>query len=197
MPQAGQSFAGKRLIFAVVSMIGLAASGLAQSASPGALPEKPAEWGDPFAGTGADSHSIHGFVGDYRWLSNFYPCRISFGGLVYGSSEAIYQSCKFPPSEREVYTHLDAAAAKALAHSKNVDAAWWAAREDQVMRDVLWAKFTQNPDLAARLLATGDRYLEETNWWNDTYWGVYQGQGKNVLGRLLMEVRTRLGTEHR
>jgi ribA/ribD-fused uncharacterized protein len=180
---------------AVWLVVALATSGFAQTTAPAALPAKPATWGDAFAGTSSDEHSIHGFVGDYKWLSNFFPCRVSFGGLVYGSSEAIYQSCKFPPAEREVFTHLDAAAAKKLAHSKTVDEAWWAAHEDEVMRDALWAKFTQNPDLAARLLATGDRYLEETNWWDDTYWGVYQGQGKNVLGHLLMETRTRLKNE--
>lgn len=180
-----------------MAAVALAGSGLAHTAGPTALPAKPDEWGEPFAGTSADATSIHGFVGDYKWLSNFFPCPVSFGGLRYGSSEAVYQSCKFPPSEREVYTHLDAAAAKKLAHSKTVDAAWWATREDQVMRDALWAKFTQNPDLAARLLATGDRYLEETNWWDDTYWGVCQGKGENVLGQMLMEVRTRLRSERR
>ena len=60
------------------------------------------------------------------------------------------------------------------------------------MRDVLWAKFSQNADLAARLVATDHRYLEETNWWGDTYWGFFQGAGQNVLGRLLMETRDRL-----
>jgi len=60
------------------------------------------------------------------------------------------------------------------------------------MRDVVWAKFSQNPDLAARLVATGEKFLEETNWWNDTYWGVYQGKGKNMLGQILMETRARL-----
>jgi ribA/ribD-fused uncharacterized protein len=182
---------------ALLVWFGLAAAGAAQTAPPAALPEKPAAWGEPFAGTFADAKGIHGFVGDYRWLSNFYPCPITFGGLKYGSAEAVYQSCKFPPAAREAYTHLDAAAAKKLAHSQKVDPAWWAAREDEVMREVLWAKFTQNPDLAARLLATGDKVLEETNWWDDTYWGVYRGQGKNTLGRLLMEVRTRLQNERR
>lgn len=184
-------------VVVALAISGPAVPGPAQTARPAALPAKPAEWGEPFAGTGADAHGIHGFVGEYRWLSNFYPCRILFGGLEYGSSEAVYQSCKFSPSEREVFTHLDAAAAKKLAHSKHVDAAWWATQEDRVMREALWAKFTQNPDLAARLLATGDKYLEETNWWNDTYWGVHDGRGKNVLGHLLMEVRTRLRSEHR
>lgn len=149
-------------------------------------------WGEPFPGVVQDAKSVRGFVGDYKWLSNFYPCRVEYEGLVYRSSEGAYQSAKFPAGERVVYTTLGAAAAKALAHSRVVDAVWWAGREDQVMRDVVWAKFSQNPDLAARLVATGEKFLEETNWWNDTYWGVYQGKGKNMLGQILMETRARL-----
>jgi len=180
-----------RSMIALLLLGGLATAS-AQTGRPVALPAKPANWGDAFAGTSSDARNIHGFVGDYRWLSNFYPCPISFRGLQYHSAEAIYQSCKFPPAERAIYTRLDAAAAKKLAHSKNVDQAWWDARKDEVMRQALWAKFTQNPDLAARLLATGDKCLEETNWWDDEYWGVYQGRGRNTLGRMLMEVRSRL-----
>lgn len=180
-------------MFLALFVLGLAVPPApAQTNAPPALPAKPSAWGEPFAGTGSDERSIHGFVGDYRWLSNFYPCPIAFGGLEYHSAEAIYQSCKFPPAERAVYTRLDAAAAKKLAHSKTVDTAWWDARKDEVMREALWAKFSQNPELAARLLATRDKVLEETNWWDDTYWGVYRGQGKNTLGRLLMETRNRL-----
>ena len=39
------------------------------------------------------------------------------------------------------------------------------------------------------LLSTGDKYLEETNHWKDTYYGVCDGVGKNVLGKILMSVR--------
>jgi ribA/ribD-fused uncharacterized protein len=165
-------------------------------AQPPMLPAQPATWGEPFAGTSSDARSIHGFVGEYRWLSNFYPCPVAFGGLKYGSAEAVYQSCKFPPAERAAFTQLAADAAKKLAHSRKVDEVWWATQEDQVMREAVWAKFSQNPDLAARLLATGDKYLEETNWWDDTYWGVHEGKGKNMLGRILMEVRARLRNGH-
>jgi GTP cyclohydrolase II len=52
---------------------------------------------------------------------------------------------------------------------------------------------TLNPDLYNRLLATGDKYLEETNWWNDTFWGKnLKGEGENHLGQILMQVRDKL-----
>ncbi len=63
------------------------------------------------------------------------------------------------------------------------------------MKEVLWAKFSQNPELAKKLVATGDRVLEETNWWGDRIWGVHEGQGKNLLGLQLMEIRARLAKD--
>jgi ribA/ribD-fused uncharacterized protein len=149
-------------------------------------------WDEPFPGAVQDSQSIRGFVGDYRWLSNFYSCEVKYEGLMYQSAEAAYQAAKFPGSERQAFTALGPDAAKKLAHSKPVDDTHWNARKDQVMRDVVWAKFSQHPELGARLLATGDKYLEETNWWNDPYWGVYQGKGRNMLGKILMETRSKI-----
>ena len=45
---------------------------------------------------------------------------------------------------------------------------------------------------AAFLLDTGDLYIEETNSWGDTFWGVCEGKGQNVLGNILMGIRTDL-----
>jgi len=50
-------------------------------------------------------------------------------------------------------------------------------------------------ELAKKFLATGDRYLEETNWWGDKVWGVYRGQGHNLTGKVLMDIRARLAKE--
>jgi hypothetical protein len=54
------------------------------------------------------------------------------------------------------------------------------------------AKFTSHPSLRARLLATGDAYLEEGNDWGDRVWGVSGGIGENRLGRILTQVRAEL-----
>ena len=50
-----------------------------------------------------------------------------------------------------------------------------------------------NPTMAALLATTGNRYLEETNWWNDKIWGICGGIGQNFLGRVIMQIRTDLG----
>ena len=60
------------------------------------------------------------------------------------------------------------------------------------MRFLLEQKFDPelNPESALKLHETGGRYLEETNWWGDRFWGKdLNGDGLNTLGQLLMEIR--------
>jgi predicted NAD-dependent protein-ADP-ribosyltransferase YbiA (DUF1768 family) len=49
------------------------------------------------------------------------------------------------------------------------------------MYDIVFDKFTRNKSLGDKLLETGDKYLEETNHWHDTCWGVCNGVGTNWL----------------
>ena len=142
-----------------------------------------------------DATRIAGFVGEYRWLSNYWPCPVRYEDRLYGSSEAAYHASKFPPAERDEFTKLDPDASKKLSRKKRLDQAWWDERKERVMREIVWAKFTQNRDLADKLLATGDRRLEELNWWGDKFWGTVKGEGKNVLGQILMDLRARLRAE--
>ena len=58
-----------------------------------------------------------------------------------------------------------------------------------IMRNIVNAKFTQNPDLMNKLLETNDAELLEGNWWKDTFWGICNGEGENNLGKILMEIR--------
>jgi hypothetical protein len=156
---------------------------------------KKPNWDETFEGVIHDAKKIGGFVAEYRWLSNYFPCRVEWEGRVYGSSEAAYHSGKYPAADRDVFTRLDPDPARKLSRVKPYDTAAWEARKVRTMREVLWAKFSQNPELAQKLLATGDRYLEETNWWGEKIWGVYQGEGQNLLGIILMDARARLAKE--
>jgi ribA/ribD-fused uncharacterized protein len=163
---------------------------LLTSAAQDAKPQP--NWDDVFEGVVHDDQRIAGFVGAYRWLSNYFPCAVAYEGRAYGSSEAAYHASKFPESERDEFTKLDADAAKKLSRRKKVDPAWWDARKERVMAEIVRAKFVQNPELAQKLLATGNRRLEELNWWGDKFWGTVQGEGQNVLGRILMATRENL-----
>jgi predicted NAD-dependent protein-ADP-ribosyltransferase YbiA (DUF1768 family) len=65
----------------------------------------------------------------------------------------------------------------------------WQVYRLEVMRKILKAKFSQNPNLHKLLLSTKGRDLIE-NSPRDSFWGVGKNkQGENFLGKLLMELR--------
>jgi predicted NAD-dependent protein-ADP-ribosyltransferase YbiA (DUF1768 family) len=59
------------------------------------------------------------------------------------------------------------------------------------MSQLLVRKFA-HPELQELLLATGDQEIQEGNNWNDRFWGVCDGEGENILGKLLMGLRRSL-----
>lgn len=147
------------------------------------------KWDDKFKEVLHDKENIKGFCGEYRWLSNFESCSISFEGLEYTSSEAAYQSAKtIDMTIRKTFTNMDASRSKKAGKLIELRGDWNKVKED-VMHKILVDKFTRNPELKQKLIDTKDKYLEETNWWNDTFWGVCNGVGENKLGKNLMTIR--------
>ncbi len=71
---------------------------------------------------------------------------------------------------------------------------WDAKIKCKIMLKVLRAKFGQNEHLKKLLLDTGNRTLIESSP-RDSYWGRYNGNGINMLGKLLMKVRKELKTK--
>ncbi len=68
----------------------------------------------------------------------------------------------------------------------------WESVKDDVMRRAVKAKFEQHEDIREILLKTGDAEIIE-NAPGDYYWGIgSRGDGKNMLGIILMEVREEL-----
>lgn len=65
----------------------------------------------------------------------------------------------------------------------------WDSVRVSIMRRVLAAKFAPGTALAQLLDSTGDAVLTEGNSHGDKFWGVCGGQGRNMLGQLLMQVR--------
>ena len=106
--------------------------------------------------------------------------------MQFKCSESIYQGIK--TDRLEEFKDLDGYSAKQKAKTFT-ERSDWRDIKINVMKLVLQLKFTQNPLLKKWLLATGDEYIEETNHWKDTYWGVCNGVGENNLGILLMKLR--------
>ena len=138
------------------------------------------------------SDVIDRFRGEFDWLSNFFLCQVEFEGMNFSNVEAAFQAAKcLDMKERERFLGLSGGQAKRLGRRVELRSDWEDVKID-IMRQVLKSKFTQNPELKAKLIATGDTELIEGNNWNDRFCGVSRGKGQNHLGKLLMEVRAEL-----
>ncbi len=134
--------------------------------------------------------------GEYGYLSNLYPCEFIFEGRVYSTAEHAYQFGK--PNKPEIAEWLLQAPSPSLCAQAAHSLFMWQVRSDwndikvERMRQVLCAKFTQNTALAMRLKETGDAQLIEESTM-DAFWGIgKKGNGKNMLGHLLTELRSQL-----
>ena len=135
---------------------------------------------------------ISSFRDEYYFLSNFYEAPITYNGLTYRNNEAAFQAQKtVDEKERTLFTEMNPSEAKHAGRRVTLRKDWENVKID-IMCDIVEAKFRQNPDLAKKLLTTGDMYLEEGNTWGDRTWGTVNGQGANNLGRILMEIRALL-----
>lgn len=135
---------------------------------------------------------IDSFHGEYRFLSNFYPCEIEMDGIVYPSSEHAYQAAKTDDvGERRKISKMKSAGEAKRAGKLIKLRRDWRSVSLNIMYNLLVQKFdkNKNPDLYTLLKQTGDQKLVEGNTWGDTFWGVCDGVGENWLGKLLMKVR--------
>jgi ribA/ribD-fused uncharacterized protein len=145
-------------------------------------------------------NAITTFQGEHRFLSNFWPCCMVWEELVYPTLEHAYaasktddpsvkrmiQLCATPGDAKEYLRH----------HSIQPSALWTIEKKLSVMEQLLFIKFSgKEPFLTRALMATGEVELIEGNTWDDTFWGVCNGDGENNLGKLLMKVRSTLFEE--
>lgn len=134
--------------------------------------------------------TINRFDGEFEFLSNFHNAPVTYQGYTYLNSEAAFQAQK-EPSRASEFTNLPPNKAKRLGRRVNMRPDWDVVK-DEIMLNIVRNKFDQNPNIASKLIATGNTQIIEGNWWNDTYWGVCKGIGKNKLGMILMQVRNEL-----
>lgn len=140
---------------------------------------------------------IYEFRGDYNFLSNFHSCEVEYEGIVYPSVENAFQAAKtLDREERLQFTSVKPGIAKRLGRRVILRPDWEKVKVG-IMKELLRKKFSQEP-FKSKLLATGDKELEEGNRWNDRFWGVCppgSGRGSNILGKLIMEIREELRKE--
>lgn len=143
---------------------------------------------------------IDKFDGKYRFLSNFYPCKIEHQGITYPSVEHYYVAMKVndqqlingkyytPGDFREMISKVKEPAFVKKIGAKAKLRPDWDSKKLEVMNWGIREKF-KDENLKELLLSTGDQELIEGNFWKDFFWGVCNGKGQNHLGKILMTVR--------
>ena len=135
---------------------------------------------------------------DFDWLSSFSRHGFELDGKYWPTVEHYVQAQKFTDTEFVETIRLcgEARTARKLGGSrKHPRRADWDSVRDDVMRMAVRQKFRTHPDLSELLLATGDEELVESSP-RDYYWGCgAKRTGKNMLGKILMELRQELMAE--
>lgn len=145
------------------------------------------------------------FQGPTSILSNLYPCEINIQGIVFNCAEQAYAYKKGLWCNRENLAHK----VMLLSNPKEIKKAGdnmpvdrtWEKEKVSVMEEIVHNKFYQNKALAKKLCETGNYPLYEGT--TNTFWGCgfrinsklwLNGNppGQNRLGKMLMEVRSKL-----
>jgi len=133
------------------------------------------------------------FKGEYRYLSNFYVSNLFVGMRVWSTVEHYYQAMK----TNDMLWIDSISRAKTPGEAKRLGQKCpmiptWEHHKVEVMREGVEAKFKGNQDLREKLVDTGKALLVEGNNWKDEYWGYSfkTGRGKNMLGVILMDLRS-------
>lgn len=152
---------------------------------------------------------ISRFKGDNFFLSNFYtsPITIEYRGEKYvmATGEHCFQGMKvaatiWTPEKASEWLKAVSDAptpskSKYLGRSIQIDVKKWNEMAFVCMQRTQELKYSQNPELREKLLSTGDRELIEGTDWGDKLWGVDEkGEGQNLLGKILMELRSKMKT---
>ena len=131
----------------------------------------------------------------YGCFSNFSAHGVELKGKWWPTTEHYFQAQKFAGSEHEELVRL----AKTPRQAANMGRersrplrADWEEVKDAVMCEAVRQKFLTHAGIQQILLETGDEEIVE-NAPGDYYWGIgADGSGQNMLGKILMEVRTEL-----
>jgi N-glycosidase YbiA len=131
------------------------------------------------------------------YMSNYYRARFFIYNRWWDTVEHAYQAQKtYVAAEYDaIHQAKTANDARLLGQKVQFRQRWDEIFKDQVMEECLRAKFLQHKNLRDQLIATGEEELIENSPY-DSYWGCGKdGDGKNMLGKLLMRIRQELAGE--
>ena len=160
---------------------------------------------DPIDSACKTNDTIIGFFGELHPFSNFHPCKFTFEGQEYHSSEQFIQlkAAEFfedSVAKERILNAGDAQECKEIARDiNNFNKNEWSTVAEEMCQPGITQKFLQNETLLRYLMETGNKTIVEASW--DETWGTGQHIGskdalnKNkwtsngLLGKILMGIR--------
>lgn len=140
------------------------------------------------------SAPITAFAADYFFLSTFAPAPVYVDHVQYPTvAHGLEATRVCTASDRDRIRRCENAGEMMRLAKSMSSRPDWETHKIDVLRNLLQQKFS-TPDFRTRLLNTGSRPLLAHNYWRDRFWGIYDGEGHNWLGRLLMDQRATLQT---
>lgn len=140
---------------------------------------------------------VKSFRKEYRFLSNFAPAEVEYNGIKFPSVEHAYVAAKTDNEDIQLeLLKLTASEAKKYGREKCLIRADFEKEKVDIMRNLLEQKF-KNEYYRYLLYSTEDSELIEGNTWHDNYFGsctcdYCEDKGQNVLGKLLMIIRSQI-----
>lgn len=141
--------------------------------------------------------AVYFYTPRYYAFDNFSAFAVEIWGRTFPTVEHAYQWRKYrddnPEIAEQIFNAKSAYATKKIADANKdgYDESWHDIKE-LCMEEIIRAKVNQHEKLQALLKETGDKMIAE-NSPVDYFWGVGEdGTGKNVMGKILMKLRSEL-----
>lgn len=145
---------------------------------------------------------------DYKWLSSFNKANpFEYNGKIYPTVEHAFQAQKIDLDDPKKDEYQDKLTDEKLtpneakkmggkgyfkSNNYSFRAKDWDKVKLSIMKDIVSEYYKSNPDMAKKLVETGDKKLVHKGFGIDGFWGVTKKENNNHHGKILMEIREEL-----
>jgi ribA/ribD-fused uncharacterized protein len=139
---------------------------------------------------------------EYGWMGNMAPYPIKYKGKVWLTSEALFQSMRFDDDSVKEMIRVEKSPMGAKMKSKKYKDQMVVVPMSELdvenMRKCVKMKFDAHPQLKRQLMNTKDAFIYEDignrNGERHKFWGAKklsesEGDGNNMMGKILMDLR--------